>query len=83
VGSVLGILTEDPDSYFEKDRLREADKRGFNVEEIEALIDERLKARLEKNWRQADEIRDELAAKGVTLKDSKTGTTWLVEKVDS
>ena len=70
---------EDADVYFEKDRLREAQKRGLRVEEIEALIEERLLARKDKNWKRADEIRDGLAAKGVVLKDSKTGTTWSVE----
>jgi cysteinyl-tRNA synthetase len=79
VGSVLGILMEDPGVYFEKDRLREAEKRGLQVDEIEALIDERLKARTEKNWKRADEIRGELAAKGIVLKDSKAGTTWTIE----
>ena len=79
VGGVLGILMEDPDVYFEKDRLREAQKRGLQVDEIEALIEERLQARREKNWKRADEIRDGLAARGVALKDSKAGTTWTIE----
>jgi cysteinyl-tRNA synthetase len=79
VGGVLGILMEDPDVYFEKDRLREADKRGIDLGEIEASIEERLQARAEKNWKRADEIRDGLAAKGVVLKDSKSGTTWTIE----
>ena len=79
VGSVLGVLMEDPAVYFEKDRLREAEKRGLQVDEIEALIDERLKARAEKNWKRADEIRGELTAKGIVLKDSKAGTTWTIE----
>jgi len=79
VGSVLGVLMEDPGVYFEKDRMREAEKRGLQVDEIEALIDERLKARAEKNWKRADEIRGELTAKGIVLKDSKNGTTWTIE----
>ena len=79
VGEVLGILMEDPAIFFEKDRLREAEKRGLQVDEIEALIDERLKARAEKNWKRADEIRGELAVKGIALKDSKTSTTWMIE----
>ncbi|HOT48044.1 MAG TPA: cysteine--tRNA ligase [Syntrophales bacterium] len=79
-GGVLGILTEDPNVYFEKDRIREAQKRGLQIDEIEALIGERLRARKEKDWKRADEIRDGLAAKGVVLKDSRTGTVWTVEK---
>ena len=48
--------------------------------EIERLIQERLAARAAKNWAESDRIRDELAAKGVALKDSKDGTTWEVKR---
>ena len=41
--------------------------------ELMALIDARAKARAEKNWAEADRIRDELAAKGITLKDTPQG----------
>ena len=34
----------------------------------------------EKNFARADEIRDELAAKGIVLKDTSEGTLWQVEK---
>ena len=54
--------------------------------EIGRLITARLDARKDKNWAEADRIRDELAAKGVQLKDAKdpeTGqivTTWDVAR---
>ena len=32
-----------------------------------------------KNWNEADKIRAELTAMGITLEDSSFGTTWLVE----
>ncbi|MBL8019369.1 MAG: cysteine--tRNA ligase [Leptospirales bacterium] len=43
---------------------------------VVSKIEERLKARAEKNWKRSDEIRDELKAKGILLKDSAQGTTW-------
>ena len=46
---------------------------------IEGLIAERAAAKAEKNYARADEIRAELTAAGVTLKDSKEGTTYTVE----
>jgi cysteinyl-tRNA synthetase len=51
-----------------------------SVEEtrIRQLVAARNAARQSKNFREADRIRDELAAMGVTLKDSKEGTTWEV-----
>ena len=46
------------------------------VEEIDRRIAARLSARKARNFAEADRIRDELAALGVVLKDSKDGTTW-------
>ena len=45
-------------------------------DEIAALIEERNAARKAKNFARADEIRDTLAAKGITLKDTREGTKW-------
>ena len=45
-------------------------------EEIEALIAERQAARKAKNFARADEIRNELAAKGITLLDTREGVKW-------
>ncbi len=45
-------------------------------EEIEALIEERQAARKAKNFARADEIRDELAAKGIVLLDTREGVKW-------
>jgi cysteinyl-tRNA synthetase len=46
----------------------------------EDLIAARTAARAAKNWKESDRIRDELAAMGVVLKDSKDGTTWEVAR---
>lgn len=45
-------------------------------DEIEALIEERQKARAARDFARSDEIRDELAAKGVVLEDTKDGVRW-------
>ena len=42
-------------------------------DDIQALIEERQAARKAKNWARADEIRDQLAAMGITLKDTPQG----------
>ncbi len=49
---------------------------GEFSEKVEAMIAERAAAKKEKNYARADEIRNELTAMGVTLKDTKEGTTW-------
>lgn len=57
-------------------------KADVDTATIEALIAERLRVIADKNWAEADRIRDELLAQGVQLKDGKdpaTGeriTTW-------
>lgn len=49
---------------------------GEGDPEIDALVLQRQQARKEKNWAEADRIRDELAARGITLKDTKEGVHW-------
>lgn len=79
LGSVLGLFHTDPHVYFEQDRKREAAKRGLDTVEIESLIAARQAARSARNWQKADEIRDILAAKKVTIEDAPRGTTWKFE----
>lgn len=59
---VLGIIVK------KKEKLLDAD--------IEALIQERQEARKERNFARADEIRDELLAKGIVLEDTREGVKW-------
>ena len=47
--------------------------------EIYAAIDARAAAKKAKNFAEADRIRDELAAKGVTLIDTAQGTTYKLD----
>ncbi|MEE9589636.1 MAG: cysteine--tRNA ligase [Hyphomicrobiaceae bacterium] len=47
---------------------------------VEPMIDARNAARATKNFAEADRIRDELAEKGITLKDGPEGTTWEVSR---
>ena len=58
--------------------LRLQDKQGSGEDEakVNALIAERTEARKQKQWARSDEIRDQLKEMGVTIEDSKDGTTW-------
>jgi cysteinyl-tRNA synthetase len=47
---------------------------------IDALVAKRTEARNRKDWKESDRIRNELAAMGVVLKDSKDGTTWEIAR---
>ena len=51
---------------------------GISADEIEALIAERKEAKKAKNFARADEIRQFLSDKGVTLIDTREGTTYKI-----
>ncbi|HYV12475.1 MAG TPA: cysteine--tRNA ligase [Pyrinomonadaceae bacterium] len=44
--------------------------------EVQALIDERQEARRRRDFARGDEIRDELASRGIILEDTKDGVRW-------
>lgn len=48
-------------------------------DDIEALIEKRETARKNKDWATADQIRDDLKASGIILKDTPQGVTWTKE----
>jgi cysteinyl-tRNA synthetase len=71
-GNLLGILGQDPQEW-----LQGASSEGdISAGEIEALIEERQQAKLDKNYARADEIRQSLVDQGVILEDSREGTRW-------
>jgi cysteinyl-tRNA synthetase len=51
-------------------------RQGLSDEEIDSLIAERTQAKKSRNFARADQIRNELAEKGVVLEDSKDGVRW-------
>ncbi len=79
LGAVFGILQEDPDAFFEKNRAIEVAKRGLDVSKIEGLIAERNAARATKDWKKADEKRAILSGMGIVLRDTAAGTEWSFE----
>ena len=63
--------------------LSDAPARGADDAEIDALVAERDAARAAKDWARADQIRDELAERGIELLDSPSGTRWRPKSIDS
>ena len=60
--------------------IEESDMDEELVSYVEQKIEERKAAKKAKDFVTADAIRDELAVKGIVLKDTREGTTWSVEK---
>jgi len=61
--------------FFNKEEADDSDS-----ERIEALMNERIEAKKEKNFQRADEIRDTLLQEGIILEDTKDGTRWKRKK---
>ena len=55
-------------------------KSDIDANQVDALIAARTAARARKDFKESDRIRDELAAMGVAIKDSKDGTTWEIAR---
>ncbi|MEM7542180.1 MAG: cysteine--tRNA ligase [Pseudomonadota bacterium] len=72
-GRELGLLTMAPSEWFR------GQKQDLDIDKIESLIAKRAAARKAKDWSEADRVRDELAALGVTIKDTSEGTEWRAE----
>lgn len=73
LGGILGILQGEPEAFL---------KAGGDVDEdwIQSMIDQRVVAKKNRDFLEADRIRDELASQGVILEDSRAGTTWRIER---
>ena len=69
LGGVLGLLQQDPSSYL---------RAGTGLDEAAVLdaIQERAQAKQARNFELADQIRKNLQAQGVLIKDGPSGTTW-------
>jgi len=76
---VFNILQKVPTEYIQNIKSSMIAKSGLSLEDINKAIDERAKAKQDKNWEIADKIRSDLLSKGVVLKDSATGTDWDVD----
>jgi cysteinyl-tRNA synthetase len=78
-GGVLGLFATAPSAWLEEIKAGKAGQIDMAPEEIERLIAERAEARLARNFKRGDEIRDLLLAKKIVLLDSALGTTWNVK----
>jgi cysteinyl-tRNA synthetase len=73
---LLGFLSESAAEW----RGRKQQASGVDAKQIDGLISDRTAARARKDFKESDRIRDQLAAMGVVIKDSKEGTTWEIAR---
>ena len=75
LGGILGFLQNEPSKF-----LRSAVSIEVDFQEIERMIAAREQARADKNWKRADEIRDQLATMKVVVEDGDEGSSWRIER---
>lgn len=69
LGFILGILQDEPQKFLQA---------GIDEDKINALIVARNQARQNKDWAQADLIRAQLSAMGITIEDTSSGTKFYI-----
>jgi cysteinyl-tRNA synthetase len=69
LGGCLGLLQENPSQFLKA-------RSVLDEAAIQTLIDRRAAAKLSKDFATADQIRNDLLAQGVVLKDAPSGTSW-------
>ncbi|MFO1289558.1 MAG: cysteine--tRNA ligase [Nitrosomonas sp.] len=76
LASILGLLQQEPQRYLQQDLVANDKKEKFSESEINLLINQRLEAKKNRDFKEADQIRSLLAEAGIILEDTSQGTTW-------
>ncbi|MCP4331764.1 MAG: cysteine--tRNA ligase [Gammaproteobacteria bacterium] len=74
LGGTLGLLQAEPEEFL-KSRAG-GPGGGLSDTAIDELVEARLQARANKDWANADRIRDELVDAGIVIEDGSDGTRW-------
>ncbi len=77
--NILAIFDEEPEEFMNNLKQKYLKTLGISEEEILNEIEARKEAKANKDYAKADEIRNSLDAKGISLLDTKDGTAWNIK----
>lgn len=80
LANTLGLLTQDAGEFGRLETGRALGALGLDESAIESAVRRRAEARLNRDYKRADEIRNSLLEKGIILLDTPEGTKWRVKK---
>ena len=79
-GQLLSLLQLEPDQFLKELDDLLLNKKGLNRNEVEELVQKRISARQNKDFKTSDEVRDQLSKMGIAVSDTPDGTFWEVQK---
>lgn len=78
---VLGFFKQDPITFISEMKQKYLKQINVDTDYIENQIENRLEAKKNKNYEEADRIRSDLEQKGIILNDTKDGTIWDIKSL--
>lgn len=78
VAEQIGIMTMTTDDFVEEVKDKRLAAAGLSREQVEAKVAQRVRLRQDKQWADADALRDELDALGIVVMDGPEGSRWRV-----
>lgn len=78
-GHILGLFKTDASTEVQNIKIKLLPSLGITESEIQNAIQERKDARAAKDFARGDKVRDDMAARGIELRDTPQGTIWSVK----
>lgn len=81
--AVLGLLQQEPQKVIDEIKNKYLSNSGLTVEEIDKLVKERIEYKANKNYEEADKIRNMLSEKGIIINDRSQDIDWDINIVSN
>ena len=75
-GDILGLFRRNSVEFLDELKTCRARRISLDIDKVENLMQQRLRARQNKNYEQSDALREELSRLGVSVRDTPQGATW-------